>query len=252
MSQPELSQVNTEYMKNHKDFLLEKASQNGDFSRVFELANLKSHRFTQKTLDTCLNYSIEYGHLDIVNFLLSKGAVYSENAVQNSIYRCCNIGDLSTLQILYEKFNPPNSSLNIPLITTCRTGHIDIVHFLLENKANVFHNDHEPIKTSIQHNRIEVVKLLLDYGVDVNNAVWEARRNLYMMKFFIDMKLITIDHAYIEPRVRIAYYENKFYKKWRRIYLRKWIRRVLSPLYYSPEYNGGVLAKKDIQNMFVI
>ena len=159
-------------------------------------------------------------------------------------------GHLETVKNLIEIGADVTAQDNCAVRWVSGNGHLEMVEYLVENKADITAQDNEPIRWASENGHLEVVKYIVKVGADVtaqdNGAVIWASKNghLKMVEYLLsegaDMDKLTPKHKeYIK--------QKRAYSKWRRIHLRNWIRKVLIPLYYSPQNRGGIQAKKDLQ-----
>lgn len=250
--------------RNQKDLLLERACHNGEFDRVERtFANSTFGRLSRKkdvyhiekdVMTNCLKLSIEQGHVEIMDFLIDLGADFPDFSVKESLLLCCRQNHLRMLKVFYDRFDPPTAWINYCLLESIDRADLNTTKFLLENKADISGKDGVLIlEKAIYANKMDNFKLLLDYGIDVSEEiikyVCKYNINRPYLDLLINRKLVDINHPTIPVKIRTELYEKKFYRKWRRIYLKNWVRKVLIPLYYSPQFQGGILAKRDILNV---
>ena len=102
-----------------------------------------------KTNRTPLYYAVSEGHIEIVNYLLSnKADVSVKNHYGWNVYHCAAIkGNLELLQELIMHNNDYVNDVTIgnwsPLHHAVSEGHIEIVNYLLSNKADVSVKDEQ-------------------------------------------------------------------------------------------------------------
>ena len=84
---------------------------------------------------TALVYASGNGHLDIVKYLVSKGA---------------------DINIIGDKYGIT------PLSNAAKNGHLEVVKYLLENKADV-KNDRHALSDALKNGHYEIAELLKNY-----------------------------------------------------------------------------------------
>jgi ankyrin repeat protein len=92
---------------------------------------------------TPLRNAARNGYLEVVRFLVEKGAIIDARAADNAT----------------------------ALIASCGRGHIECVRFLIQNGANINVKDKDgdtPLINACANGRFEVVKLLMEKGADKN------------------------------------------------------------------------------------
>ena len=92
--------------------------------------------------DYALGLSSEYGHIEVVKFLIANGA------------------DI-------------NADDGYALRLSSENGHIEVVKFLIENGANIHAGDDYALRMSSFYGRIDVVKILINADLDyyINNEI---------------------------------------------------------------------------------
>ena len=142
------------------------------------------------------------------------------------------------------------STLQEQLISASRNGQLKMVKYLISAGADVTAQDNGAVRWASAYAQLETVKYLVENGADVtaknNLAVrWAGvtgRLDMieYLLKMGADINQLSSEHK--------LYFKQKCaYSKWRRVYLKGWIRKVLIPLYYSPHLRGGIQAKIALQ-----
>ena len=94
------------------------------------------------------------GHIDIVKFMLEKGA----NNYNRTMLDAASGGYIDIVKLMLEK---GANYYNKAMANAANGGHIDIVKLILEKGAN---NYDEAKKTAAKHGHIEIVKLMLEKG----------------------------------------------------------------------------------------
>lgn len=76
--------------------------------------------------------------------------------------------NLAVKSLLEYKANPNLEAYNTPLVFACVYDNKKIVSFLLKAKANPNNGKNNPLISTVEQNLIEIAKLLLEHGADVN------------------------------------------------------------------------------------
>ncbi|CAK4654907.1 unnamed protein product [Aphanomyces euteiches] len=139
-------------------------------------ANVNS---TDKRDETALHKAAEHGHFNIVKELLAHNANVNKQTYEDktALYWASARGNLEIVKILLEKkakASIVNENGETPLFRAIVEGHFDIVVALLEasdpsvNKAN--YEDATPLHEASKKGKLDIVKLLLDHGADVDST----------------------------------------------------------------------------------
>jgi len=182
---------NTTTLDNEK---IIEAIQRGDIEQVEKLlkgTNLNDKTIkanTMSTLHTPLQLASQYGQLKLVNYLLDKkvnleiktdawgwGAAASSNG-ETALHFASKNGHLEVVKLLVEKGANLNARTNYgssPLQLAANENQKNIVTFLLEKGATP-----EGLSESTKNGNLEMVKILLDSGINVNSRVERQRTPL--------------------------------------------------------------------------
>jgi len=126
------------------------------------------------------------GNVD-VNFQNSQGETALFNAVQ--------LGKKQIAQILLEHDADPNLGKLSPLIQSCISGYLEISKLLIDYGADVNYEYDDtmfpltPLTASIANNHIEVVKLLIEKGANINVVDLEENNLLLQSIKFGNLKI---------------------------------------------------------------
>ncbi|MFT4327410.1 MAG: ankyrin repeat domain-containing protein [Wolbachia pipientis] len=137
------------------DELLMNSSKGENIQQITELieagANINAVTTVQK--ETPLHIAVRYGHKEVAELLLNKGA--NVNAVERRKWT--------------------------PLHTAVKSGKVEVAELLLDRGANVNAVDNldmTPLHFALKYNREELVRLLLDRGANVNAVDKKGRTPL--------------------------------------------------------------------------
>ncbi|CAK4085205.1 unnamed protein product [Aphanomyces euteiches] len=145
--------------------------------------------------NTPLHAAARNGHVEIVMELLSRGAdVNLQNKHgQTALHEAVNNRDFDVVKTLVDNgalVDIADSTGGTPLHEAAENGHADITTLLLEHKAQVDVLNNGILRYIGRHNQtIDVVKLLLVYGTNVdaaNNELWTSL-HLAAMKGHVDV-----------------------------------------------------------------
>lgn len=136
-----------------------------------------------------------------------------------------------------------HSRFNVLILDACNYPNLDMVKFLVETNSDVNERGGEPLYTACSRGNINIVKFLIESNADVTKSHMEAPKWSDVQTIEVLLKHLQFKDLPQKHREYLVYF------RWRRVYLRRWIRRVLIPLYFSPENRGGTLAKHNLQNL---
>ena len=175
----------------------------------------------------CILRASEYGQLEILNFMIKKYEINNNYGVLNiSLMHAAENGHLNVVEYLLEKGADPTAQDKEAIKKAAQNGHLEVVKFLLE-KDNSLLDVYEDVESdysitrAIKHGNLKVVKFLLsqtdddffkrdcifwaseygqleilefaikEYKIDINSlyhSLFAAAENghLNVVKFFID------------------------------------------------------------------
>lgn len=132
--------------------------------------------------------SIEKRKNEITKLLIERGA--DVNYANNSYglwtplsLASCN-GNDEIVEILIQKgadINPKSLIFETPIFEAVYNNHPDTVRLLLK-KGACLSTDFIVIRTAVYHDRIEMMKLFLDIGIDINQKSPKSPRTTYLME----------------------------------------------------------------------
>jgi ankyrin repeat protein len=153
------------------DLALRKSSEYGNIDVVKFLVGKGANIRTCE--DYALRYSSQYGHIEVVKFLVEKGSdihMCDDYALRYS----SQYGHIEVVKFLIGKGANIHASDDYAFKLSSRVGNIEIVKFLFENGANIHAGNNFAIRYSSCYGHIEVVKFLVQNGANVHANIDEA------------------------------------------------------------------------------
>lgn len=148
------------------------ACQNDRIEIIKLLIELKPDIYT----NDALILACEYGHLDIVKFLLRNGSNihhYNDQALSSA----CESGNYMIAKFLLDCKANVNTDNNEALHLACQEGHIEIVKLLLKYGVNIETKNNKALHLASKNGQIKIVKLLLKNGANVSAGNDKALRS---------------------------------------------------------------------------
>ncbi|XP_064639345.1 ankyrin-1-like [Lineus longissimus] len=122
-----------------------------------------------------LHVAIEYGHKDILNFLIENGADLESSALDGSspLILAARRGEARVMKKLLDRganINVQNKYLERPLHLACRSSDVTTVRKILELGADVmsFDSVDTPLHIASRRGAVDICTVLLDAGADVD------------------------------------------------------------------------------------
>lgn len=177
----------------------------------FELFNylIENSADIYKNYSNLLLASIENNIDHFFQFLISKKFhLETDNSV--CLLRACSLNRLDLVKILLNPFTNINYLDGKPLITTVENGYYDIVEFLLSSGANPNLIDNGIISQSI-NKYPKVVKLLLDFNLDIGNLSSNTIKKLISAKIidsYKDNKKILLSLDLTDSKIKYHNFDN--------------------------------------------
>ncbi len=104
-------------------------------------------------LNIGLNYAVEGGHIDIVKFIIEKGA-------KLELYRACKRGNMNIVNLMIEK---GTNDWNGGLYGACKGGHIELVNLMIKKGANDWNGG---LWEACKGGHIDIVNLIIEKGAN--------------------------------------------------------------------------------------
>ena len=146
--------------------------------RASEIGNLEIVKFIVNNgtnicayFNDALYYSSMNGHIEVVKFLVeNEGDIFSKNG-DNDLRMISNNGYLASIKHLIDNIDKQKyicSHYNYCFINAAENGHIEVVKFLAENKANIHSYSDKALRSAAKNGHLEVVKFLVENGADIH------------------------------------------------------------------------------------
>ena len=157
------------------------AIENGHTNIVnYVLEQSKTKSTEQFLFDDALHQAARYGELDMVKQFIERGADIHDQSEAALRYAAGN-GHTDTVKYLIDLGSKVDTWNSGELIEAARHGHADTVDLLLKNGANVHAEDDDALVYAAIKGSADTVKILLENGADINaqerGAVLYAARN---------------------------------------------------------------------------
>jgi hypothetical protein len=175
---------------------IEKISFLSPFSET--LYNLNRNRIEKYWRGIGLVTLIENGDLYGSKYLIVRGNIYWEKAVENIIMKTANRGDLKKMKFLAENW-PKGLGFditvknNLALIYACKKGKIELVKYLISKGCDITAQENYAVINASENGRLNVVKYLVSLGADItdrNNLALRcacANGHLQTVKYLISV-----------------------------------------------------------------
>ena len=146
-----------------------------DFLRHVEPEDYPDHDAAGNDL-TPLILACRHGHFEVVKLLVERGAELNSDQVETPLNLAVNNGDLRLAEFLISKGAKVNSSVGSPLrlAVGAPENRRELAELLLANGADINERNNQgnalTIAISTSGNVIDVMRLLLDSGIDSKNV----------------------------------------------------------------------------------
>ncbi len=125
----------------------------------------------QETKNDGLILACEKGNLNIVKFLLQRGAdIHADNYydARERYIRTGDYSDIDNLLFISEIVNSKHLG-DMPLIKAVKNNHYYLVDFLLQNGADIHAQDNLALIKAIHENNLQMIKLLFSHGINIGD-----------------------------------------------------------------------------------
>lgn len=162
----------------------------------------------EKGGESNLSYCCEKGNLEVLKFLVSKGADVKKQKFSLMKISCQN-GHLNLVKYFVESqkvdVNALSSRGETLLFTAACYGRLEIIEYLVSNSADVNKactDGKTPLMAAARHDKLEIVKFLVKKGANFNKpsnsgetslSLALEERNLTIVKFFVEEKKCKIN-----------------------------------------------------------
>jgi len=185
LSQPSI-QINE--TNNRKNTALITAAECGNLQIVQDLVLKKaSLNLKNKFGNTALMAAIEKDNVDVAEFLLNQKVditVKNKNG-ETALFIACRRNHQKLIEQLIEQgadLNGKNSNLKSVLMQACENRNMPLIEYLIQHQADVNKTygmwNETAFMASCKCDDIAIMKLLLNYNIDVNLTSWYGKNSL--------------------------------------------------------------------------
>ena len=93
-------------------------------------------------------------------------------------------GDLTNVKISIEKGADPNFGGKLPLKLAAKSGHIEVVKYLVDHGAII---TKDALEWAVSNDRFSIVKYFVEHGADINNIEPFRIKSADMCEFLIKL-----------------------------------------------------------------
>ena len=161
--------------------------------------------YMDKNGRTYLAYYINRGDIDVISFILSRGASANTRDIMgiHPLTQAIHLNNLDIVKILVKYGTDITSPELFPVYEALRVGNIDMIKYLIENGANV-HSPDKNTTTLIYASKKglkEVIKLLIENGEDVNKQdIYGNTALIQAVKHYSILKILLEENA--DPNIK--------------------------------------------------
>jgi len=173
--------------------------------------------------------------------------------INDKLIQACINGKIDIVKNLVEnKADITVENNELLTVATCH-GHFNIVKFLVENKADISAQNYESVRWGSYHGYLDIVKFLVENKADISTKDnWSVkfasyRGHLEVTKFLLSLGA---DYSKVNSVMQIKLLQDKYFRKWRKIVLKRFICKVITPLYYASGFKGAEKEKILMEGIF--
>jgi len=127
---------------------------------------------THENNDSALRWAAFDGDLDVVKYLIDKGADIHAND-DNALKQAASRGHLEVVKYLVEKGANIHADNNDSLRWAASNGHLEVVKYLVEQGADIHAENEKALRWAVRNGHLEVIKYLIEAGADVRKVDFE-------------------------------------------------------------------------------
>ena len=150
--------------------------------------------------ESFLKEAAEYGHLEIVKYLVKHGAdIHTQN--DYALRYATEKGYLDIVKYLVENGADIHANNDFSLRSAADNGHLEIAKYLVEQGADIHALQDFSLRWAATNGHFEIVKYLVEHGADVHAQddfclVWPAAKgNLKIVKYLVEHGINIQDYA---------------------------------------------------------
>ena len=141
----------------------------------------------------------EYGHLSIVKYLVYKGANIKDLDNSAIIWSSRN-GHLNVVKYLVSLGADVKAQCNLAIIFASRYGHLDVVKYLVSLGVDIIAASNSALNGAIENGYIDIVKYILDlaYSKEIFIDKKNIRKSIFIGRYYIRDKIVGMLEEYLE------------------------------------------------------
>lgn len=204
----------TSVLSNHSN-LLEHATNNG----LFEIVQLLIPYGTPKIYMSCLYTACEKGYLDIVKvFIKCKIDISNKPKKYTPLHIACIYGHINIVEYLLSigaNLNISDDNGQSPLYFACSHGHLEIVELLISRGA-IVNTKYDALYIACFNNHVPVVKALISHSKRMNIVYDDDKPSLIMScrRGYTDIVKILLDTSKCESYISTCMYTAAMYNNY--------------------------------------
>lgn len=147
----------------------------GDHVNVFDYL-LSLEPKDHYDINHIFNYSAWHGALNTVKYLLSHYDIRA-SSINRAVIEAAVRRNGNVLHFLLSQYTIDTKTLNKALNKAARYGDLVMVKYLVQNGADIHHDNNTPLEEALHNCKKEVVLYLLDEGVRVDKAIHYSKEH---------------------------------------------------------------------------